>query len=162
MRGKKQSEQTAIRITSDAKTLLQTVGKRRNLTLTQMLVDGGLFMASFPDVFVEQIEKIAIATRLTESQVMVQLFLVYIATDSATLEVYGKSPTFSRAFQFDHGELVTGDRLSDKVFNEVLKSAKDLKQRLQNSASGKTKTAFISNQDAAQISTQLTQDQPSI
>lgn len=159
VKSKEKLAYAGILIPLSEKTRLQAIAKKRETTLSALLRDGVRMLADFSDDFLAQIGAVASSTKLSPSQVMIQLLLVYIASDAATLKVYGKSTTYQRAFQFDNqGRLITGDRLSDKVFAEVLESAQALKKRLQDSARGVTEATFISNQDAAQMAIQMTRE----
>jgi hypothetical protein len=147
-----------VMIPETEKIRLQEVAKRRGITLTDLLLNGGRMLANFPDAFLDQIQAVSESTRLSFSQVLTQLLLTYAAEDAATLKVFGKSQTYSRAFRINNrGVLLTGDKLSDEVYAEVLKSAQDLKKRLEDSAHGKPEPIIISNEDAAAMAVQMTQ-----
>ena len=147
--------QTLLKIPVSEKKMLQSVAKKRGVTLTSLLLDGARMLASLDDDFLNQVEAVAFSTKLSKPQVMTQLLLTYAAQDVATLEVFGNSATYNRAFQFEDGSLVTGSRLSEKVYAEVLQTAKELKKRLQDSAQGQKKRAYVSAQDAAAIAIQM-------
>ena len=158
-KSKETLEMAGVMIPKSEKARLQGIAKKRGMTLTELLLTGGRMLADFNEEFLAQVDAVAFSTKLNTPQVLTQLLLVYAAQDSATLAVYGKSTTYQRAFQFDNqGALVTGSRLSNKVYAEVLQASKDLKKRLQDSARGVTETTFISNQDAAQMAIQMTRE----
>lgn len=118
-----------LMIPETEKKRLQETAKRRGITLTDLLLKGGLMLAEFSDGFLEQIEKIAETTRLSVSQTIIQLLLVYVSKDAATLKARKRSDTFELAFRYDKNGLITGDQLSDMVFDEQKAALKDLYDR---------------------------------
>jgi len=154
-KSKTQQVMAGVKFPVEEKNRLMGIAQRREQTLTDLVKDGVELMAGLPDDFLKQFQKICDTTRLPFSTVFVQFLLVYAAQDAACLKVYEHSNTFQRAFQFDHEGLITGDKLSEKVYNEVLKNAKDLKKRMKENADGKTENLVLSKPEAAQISIQM-------
>jgi len=144
-----------VRFPEEEKKRLIGIANRREQTLTDLVKDGVELMAGLPDDFLKQFQKICDTTQLPFSTVFVQFLLVYAAQDNACLEVYKHSNTFQRAFQFDHEGLITGDKLSARIYDEVEKNATDLKKRMKENADGKTEDLVLSKPEAAQISIQM-------
>ena len=144
-----------VNFREEEKKRLLEIADRRKQTLSQLIKDGAEIMAGFPDEFLAQFKQMVESTKMDMPTVLVQLLVTYFAQDAALAKVYGISNTYQRAFQFDQEGLISGDRLSKKVYNEVLKNAKDLKKKLEENASGQTEYAVLSNADAAQIAIQM-------
>lgn len=157
MRKRPESLTTAgLQLKKSVKDHIQKVAASRGVSLTQFFVDGALLLAGIDADFMKQLDELKESTKLSTAQVLMQLVLVYTAEDAALAKSYGRSETIRRAFQFDgQGRLITGNELSDSVYNEVLENAESLKKRLRDASRGYKKEVFISDADAAQISKQI-------
>ena len=140
----------------EEKKRLMEVAGRRGQSLTDLVKAGVEIVAGLPDDFLKQFQEICDATKLPFPTVFVQFLLVYVAQDNAALKVYGHSNTYKRAFQQDKKRgLITGQKLSKQVYEEVFKNATDLKKRMKENADGKTENLVLSKPEAAQISIQM-------
>lgn len=144
-----------VKFPEEEKKRLHKIAERRGQSFSELIRDGVEIIAGLPDEFLKQYQQICDATKLGLPTVFVQFLLVYAAQDAAVLKVYGHSNTYQRAFQFDQKGIISGDRLSKKIYNEVLKNAKDLKKRMIENAAGETENVFVSNADAAEVAIQM-------
>ena len=162
-KAKEKLKMAGVLIPESEKKEIQLIAERRNQTLTELVLTGIRMMTDFNDDFLRQIDEVAEMSKISTSRIMAQLLTVYVAQDSALLEIFGKSQTYKMSLQHDSsGKLITGDELSKKVFKETLAAAQNLKTRLKKSSKGKNKKTFISYEDASQLATQMTEIQPTL
>ena len=150
-KSKEQQEMAGLLIPKSQKKHLQKAAKDKGISFTELLVEGGELMAGFDVGFVKQLTDIAEKIHLDLAKVITHLLLTYVATDSANLKVWGRSKTYARAFQYNVSGMLTGSELANKVFDDALKDAENLKKKLEDSRDGRAETLFISPQDAADL-----------
>ncbi len=166
LKAKEKLDFAGVMIPETEKKYLQDTAKRRGITLTDLMLNGGRLFAEFSDEFFKTMEKISAATKLSIPQVINQIFLVYMAKDEATLKELKSSDTYRLAFQYDEGGLIRGDRLFDLVFNEHLTAIKDLHKRWEKNRKKRPKQELVLNEKdesiLSDLATAITQIQASV
>ena len=153
LRRKENTKTATVSITPDELRQFRKIAKRRKMSFSGLLLDGANLLAGFPDAFVDQINGMAKTFKVDTSVIIVQLLLFYVAQDAALTEVYKRSNTYRCAFEYGANGLISGDELSDKVFDATKAKALELKDRIK--GAGKVDGTFYSLEDQAQIANRM-------
>jgi len=149
----KKTEKFVMRVTEEEHfDILRASGKHNS---SEYLRRCEKFHRSFHPDFLTQIEQAAELSKQDVPTVIQQLLTVYMAQDFAIYEVMGKTKTYSRAFSYEKGKLVTGNELSDKVAAEVKAEAMALKKRLEAMKEGKIEATVITREEAGLMAARL-------
>jgi hypothetical protein len=103
-----------INIVTDEVTKLLLEGRAagKKMSLSELLVEGGLLYGDFDPGFIEEIKKVAAQMDVRASLLLQNLVINQIATSKAYLEVFGNpSKILDWIFQFRGGKMMTGDDL---------------------------------------------------
>ena len=93
------------------------------------------FYKGFDVHFLEHIQALADKVQLPLPTVIQHLLQTLIAEQAAVTDVLGVTPKiFKRSFQYDADGLVTGNRLSDLVYEQQKQAAEELLEKLQKCA----------------------------
>jgi hypothetical protein len=149
------TELIQIVVTPEQKKKIVQEAKKHDQGLSDYIRDSLSSWASFDVHFLEQVNMTAEKMHLPLTLAIQNLLQAYMATESAVLETYGTPPkTFRRAFQFDQDGLITGNKLSEMVFQQAKKDAAAVKERLEESVREK-KAVRITTAEGAFIASHV-------
>ncbi len=139
-----------IRINGKQKQKIEAEAKKQDLNVPKYVTEALEFYSSFDIHFLEQIYMTAEKMKLPMPIVIQQLLQAYISADYARMEAFGSSAgakTYKRAFQYDENGLIEGTRHSDLVYEQELKEALEVRDRL--FSTSKTGVSYTTNAEGA-------------
>jgi hypothetical protein len=146
---KERAEGTGVRLKPSEKVYLETQAAKLGMTLSDLLRAGAILYASFEPAFLEVLRAKSGQAGVEPATALQQLLQTYLATEAAILSVFGgQSRTFVRAFQRDVAGLVTGDRLSRLVFEQVQAEAVEMRKKIERTLKKGSTTTITKNQAA--------------
>lgn len=129
------TELVQMKLTPDFKKKIQKAAKSEGLNVPQFMAMTIEFFMTFNEGFLSQMAMTAEKMKLSVPITIQNFLQAYMAHEAAALEMCGSvSRTFKRAFQFDAGGLIMGNRLSEIIFEQEKKDMEALEERLRESA----------------------------
>ena len=110
-----------INIVADntTKFLLAGRAQEKNMTLTELLIEGGLLLGRFDDGFLQQFSKMAAEMGVKDTILLQNLVLNQISLARQFQAVFGRSSgSLNRAFRWKNGKMMTGDELLAELNRE--------------------------------------------
>jgi len=122
-----------INIVTDETTkfLLEGRASVKGMSVSELLVEGGLLYGSLDKGFLDEIEETATKMGVKTSILLQNLVINQIALTAQFQKVFGRSSkALDRAFRWKEGKMMTGDALLENLNTEYRELFEDWKQNL--------------------------------
>ncbi|MBC8457478.1 MAG: hypothetical protein H8D67_05720 [Deltaproteobacteria bacterium] len=122
-----------INIVTDevTKFLLEGRASVKGMSLSELLIEGGLLYGGFDQGFIEKFEKMSGEMGI-KATILLQNFVINQVALTAQFEaVFGRSSkSLDRAFRWKDGKMMTGDELLEKLNKEYKEVFQEWKEKL--------------------------------